>query len=159
MGTEFWEAVRQRAHALWLAEGCPEGRSDQHWQQAQRDALASAPAAPLAADQPEEAPSREAPACAPEATEVQPADAFEVSAAPVFADPATPVALQFTKGTSLFKIKARQCRYIVGETHSPTIFCGAPTDGGSWCREHNARVFVRSSPRPGAKAERRPGAR
>jgi Protein of unknown function (DUF2934) len=28
------ERVRQRAHRLWVEEGCPEGRSDIHWQKA-----------------------------------------------------------------------------------------------------------------------------
>ncbi len=43
MEAEFWEAVRERANTLWLEEGCPEGKSDQHWQQAQHDVLASVP--------------------------------------------------------------------------------------------------------------------
>ena len=28
------ERVRQRAHRLWVEEGCPEGRSEVHWQKA-----------------------------------------------------------------------------------------------------------------------------
>jgi hypothetical protein len=31
---KFDERVRQRAHRLWVEEGCPEGRSDIHWQKA-----------------------------------------------------------------------------------------------------------------------------
>ena len=154
MEIEFWEAVRQRAHVLWLEEGCPEGRSEQHWQQAQRDVLARALPAPVAAEQPEQVASSEIAACALEETEVEPVARAEACAVSDPPDPTPPVAQPQAKGTSLFKIKARQCRYIVSETHSPTIFCGAPTDGGSWCREHNARVFVRASPRPVAKVER-----
>ena len=28
------ELIRARAHAIWEAEGSPEGRADQHWEQA-----------------------------------------------------------------------------------------------------------------------------
>jgi hypothetical protein len=28
------ERVRQRAHRLWVEEGCPEGRSEVHWEKA-----------------------------------------------------------------------------------------------------------------------------
>jgi hypothetical protein len=31
---EFDERVRQRAYRLWVEEGCPEGRSDVHWEKA-----------------------------------------------------------------------------------------------------------------------------
>lgn len=31
------ERVRERAHAIWEAEGCPDGRDKEHWQQACRD--------------------------------------------------------------------------------------------------------------------------
>ncbi len=154
MESEFWEAVRQRAHELWLQDGCPEGKSDQHWRQAQQDVLARMPAVPVTADPPEEVTSLQAPPCAPAETELHSNDGVEVCAAPTPATPAPPVAQPLAKGMSLFKIKARQCRYIVSDTHSPAIFCGAPTEGGSWCLEHHARVFVRSAPRPGAKANR-----
>ena len=30
----FDERVRQRAYRLWVEEGCPEGRSDIHWEKA-----------------------------------------------------------------------------------------------------------------------------
>ena len=72
MEAEFWEAVRERANALWLEEGCPEGKSDQHWQQAQQDVLASVQAAPVPADQPEEEAPVQAPACAVEELEAPP---------------------------------------------------------------------------------------
>jgi hypothetical protein len=117
--------------------------------------LASAVAAPAIVDRPEEVTSLQAPPCAPVEIELHSNDGVEVRAAPT---PAPPVAQPLAKGMSLFKIKARQCRYIVSDTHSPAIFCGAPTEGGSWCLEHHARVFVRSAPRPGAKANRQLGA-
>jgi hypothetical protein len=31
---DFDERVRQRAYRLWVEEGCPEGRSDAHWDKA-----------------------------------------------------------------------------------------------------------------------------
>jgi len=31
---DFDERVRQRAYRLWVEEGCPEGRSDIHWEKA-----------------------------------------------------------------------------------------------------------------------------
>ncbi len=31
------EAVRERAHAIWLAEGMPEGREVDHWMRARRE--------------------------------------------------------------------------------------------------------------------------
>ena len=36
---DFEERVRQRAYRLWVEEGCPEGRSDAHWDKA-RELLA-----------------------------------------------------------------------------------------------------------------------
>ncbi len=29
--------IRDRAYAIWQSEGCPEGRSDAHWQQAREE--------------------------------------------------------------------------------------------------------------------------
>jgi hypothetical protein len=154
MEAEFWEAVRERANALWLEEGCPEGKSDQHWQQAQHDVLASVQTAPVAVDQLEEGVPVHAPACAVEELEAPPAPDVETCTDSAPADPTPSAPRPQMKGTSLFKLRARQCRYVVSETCSPAIFCAAPTDGGSWCQEHRARVFVRSSPRPAAKVER-----
>jgi hypothetical protein len=48
-------------------------------------------------------------------------------------------------GTPLLEVGFAQCRYIVSQSLSPAICCGAPTNGGSWCDEHKARVFVRLS--------------
>jgi len=31
------EAVRERAHQLWVEAGQPEGQHDQHWEQAERE--------------------------------------------------------------------------------------------------------------------------
>ena len=154
MDTEFWEAVRERANTLWLEEGCPEGKSDQHWQQAQQDVLASVQAAPVAVDQPEEEAPIHAPAYAVEELEAPPAPVIETCMDSAPADPTPSVPRPQVKGMSLFKLRARQCRFVVSETCSPAIFCAAPTDGGSWCQEHRARVFVRSSPRPVVKVER-----
>ncbi|MCC6933345.1 MAG: DUF2934 domain-containing protein [Deltaproteobacteria bacterium] len=30
-------AIASRAYQIWKAEGCPEGRSDDHWLQAERE--------------------------------------------------------------------------------------------------------------------------
>jgi hypothetical protein len=37
------DRIRQRAHDIWLGEGCPEGRADVHWRQAlaEEEGLAS----------------------------------------------------------------------------------------------------------------------
>jgi hypothetical protein len=34
---------------------------------------------------------------------------------------------------SLMRIRQAQCRFIISEPAQKPIFCGAPTDGGSWC--------------------------
>jgi hypothetical protein len=31
------ETIRQRAYEIWLSEGCPEGRENEHWEQAARE--------------------------------------------------------------------------------------------------------------------------
>ena len=154
MESVFWEAVRERAHALWLQDGCLDGKSEQHWQQAQQDVLESVKAAPVPADQPEEEAPVHAPTYAVDELEAPPTPDVETCTDSAPADPTPPVPRPQVKGMSLFKLRARQCRYVVSETCSPAIFCAAPTDGGSWCQEHRARVFVRSSPRPAAKVER-----
>jgi hypothetical protein len=33
------QAIRERAYHLWIAAGCPEGNSDAHWLDAQRELL------------------------------------------------------------------------------------------------------------------------
>jgi DUF2934 family protein len=155
MESVSWDAVRQRAHALWLQDGCLEGRSEQHWQQAQHDVLASAQAAPVIADEPDEGVPVETPACAVEEVEAHPEADVEAYTVSVPADPTPSIPSPPMQGASLFKIKARQCRYVVSETCSPAIFCGALTDGGSWCHEHRARVFIRSSASPAKAVQKR----
>ena len=39
------QAIRERAYHLWIAAGCPEGNSDAHWLDAQRELLTSSVAA------------------------------------------------------------------------------------------------------------------
>jgi hypothetical protein len=34
------QQIRERAHALWEEQGCPEGRDAEHWQQAQAELTA-----------------------------------------------------------------------------------------------------------------------
>ena len=66
--------VRQRAHAIWLEEGMPEGQSEQHWNRAQSEIDADDTAV------------TEEPAAAPEP--VEPAAATpEVGSAPEFQNP------------------------------------------------------------------------
>jgi hypothetical protein len=52
----------------------------------------------------------------------------------------------------LIKAGFAQCRFIVSETDSPAICCGAPTDGGSWCTWHRHIVYEtvrhRAQPQP-----------
>jgi hypothetical protein len=31
------EQITKRAHEIWLAEGCPEGRALEHWQRAEKE--------------------------------------------------------------------------------------------------------------------------
>lgn len=34
-----------------------------------------------------------------------------------------------------------QCRFIVSDGSQPAMCCGAPTNGGSWCKGHRAIVY------------------
>jgi hypothetical protein len=47
----------------------------------------------------------------------------------------------------LIKAGFAQCRFIVSENAQPAICCGAPTDGGSWCRWHRQIVYEAARPR------------
>lgn len=38
--------IAERAHQLWLAEGCPEGRQEEHWRVAERALRSSSGTAP-----------------------------------------------------------------------------------------------------------------
>jgi hypothetical protein len=60
--------------------------------------------------------------------------------------PTLPPMLPSVARVSIDDLAHRQCRYI-GErpellTLETLIYCGAPTDGGSWCPEHRARCIV-----------------
>ena len=67
--------------------------------------------------------------------------------------PAARPALQHA--VKLIEAGFAQCRFIVSDGLQPAICCGAPTDGGSWCKGHRdivyetARLRVRPS-RPAA---------
>ncbi|WP_432807336.1 GcrA family cell cycle regulator [Microvirga terrae] len=48
--------------------------------------------------------------------------------------------------TTLFKLQARQCRFIVSDDQSRAIFCGSETqEGSSWCPWHRRLVYARPS--------------
>ena len=161
MGSDFQERVRERAHQLWLQAGCPEGRGDEHWQQAERDIRDEMNVSSAETDQPVDAdqlfqfPLTEE---QPEAEAVSEPEDRTISDAqgPDVLDVTTPSTPLKGKGTTLIKAGFRQCRYIISETYFPAICCGAPTNGGSWCDEHQARVFVRSSVRPLRPEQRQP---
>lgn len=60
--------------------------------------------------------------------------------------PGLPPTLPSVASKSIDTLAPRQCRYI-GErpalmTLETLIYCGQPTDGGSWCPEHRARCVV-----------------
>ena len=146
MDTSFQDRVRERARQLWLEQGCPEGRSEAHWNQAQREVLAETEAA-----------------TAPQLAEVCCADAScEVATPSEELAPVQPIACEAvivavpdklptraaSRGTPLLKVGSGECRYITSETYAPAICCGAPTHGGSWCTEHRARVFARAPAKP-----------
>ncbi len=42
--------------------------------------------------------------------------------------------------TDIMRLKPGMCRWVDGD-RSAWVWCGAPTDGGSWCEEHRAIVF------------------
>jgi hypothetical protein len=48
--------------------------------------------------------------------------------------------------TTLFKLQARQCRFIVSDDQSKAIFCGSETqEGSSWCLWHRRLVYTKPS--------------
>ncbi len=159
MNADIHERVRERAHQLWLQEGCPEGRGDEHWQQAQRDVLVSLEATPsladARADQPVDADPTPAFVCTEEQLEAPVTSALEAGTLPDAETSPIPPAQLPRKGTTLLKVGSAQCRYIISETYSPAICCGAPTRGGSWCEEHRARVLVRVPMRASSRPEQR----
>ncbi|ANC91692.1 DUF2934 domain-containing protein [Azospirillum humicireducens] len=44
MTVDVEQRIRDRAYAIWLDEGCPQGRDAEHWLQAERAILAEAAA-------------------------------------------------------------------------------------------------------------------
>src|SRR5215207_1932192 len=42
---------------------------------------------------------------------------------------------------SLMRIGPAQCRFIISEPAKKPIFCGAPTNGCSWCAWHRGIVY------------------
>ncbi|MBM1174750.1 GcrA family cell cycle regulator [Microvirga arabica] len=58
--------------------------------------------------------------------------------------------------TTLFKLQARQCRFIVSDEQSKALFCGSKTqEGSSWCPWHRRLVYARP-PMAGSSAGKRP---
>ena len=47
---------------------------------------------------------------------------------------------------SLMRIRHAQCRFIISEPAQKPIFCGAPTDRGSWCPWHRRIVYRDQAP-------------
>lgn len=37
MSAAIDERIRERAHAIWIEEGCPEGRDQEHWLRAEQE--------------------------------------------------------------------------------------------------------------------------
>ena len=47
--------------------------------------------------------------------------------------------------TTLLKLRARQCRFIVSDERSEAIFCGGETQAGSsWCPWHRRLVYAKA---------------
>jgi hypothetical protein len=46
---------------------------------------------------------------------------------------------------SLMRIGHAQCRFIISEPQQKPIFCGAPTNGCSWCAWHRGIVYRNES--------------
>ena len=45
--------------------------------------------------------------------------------------------------TSLLRLRARQCRFIVSDNTREAVCCGAPTrENSSWCNWHRELVFI-----------------
>lgn len=50
----------------------------------------------------------------------------------------------------LMALTSNMCRFPVSGDGERTLFCGDPTESGSWCSDHRKRVFV---PKPGVKRD------
>jgi len=48
---------------------------------------------------------------------------------------------------TIWELKHNQCKFPTGNRgeRGPTTFCGAPTEGSSWCPTHHAVVYTRRS--------------
>ncbi|WP_425493321.1 GcrA family cell cycle regulator [Microvirga zambiensis] len=47
--------------------------------------------------------------------------------------------------TTLLKLRARQCRFLVSDDGAEALLCGAETrQGSSWCPWHQQLVYVRA---------------
>ncbi len=147
MDSEFWDAVRERAHQLWVQDGCIDGRSEEHWQQAQHDVIKTMNAVPAPAEQAGDAEPPSAFSCTGIETEPKGQIEAEVRTLSKVEAPSKPPPHPQKTGTPLLKTGSGQCRYIISDTYSPAICCGAPSGTGSWCQEHRARIFARSSGR------------
>ena len=55
------DSIRRRAHAIWEREGRPEGRQQEHWEQARREIEAEEAASPSRTAAPDDAPTPTAP--------------------------------------------------------------------------------------------------
>jgi hypothetical protein len=45
---------------------------------------------------------------------------------------------------TLFKLRARQCRFTVSDERLEAVFCGGETlDGSSWCPWHRCLVYTK----------------
>ena len=156
MDIDFHERVRDHAHQLWLQAGCPEERGEEHWQQAEHDIRGGTNPSLAQTDQSFDADQLFASSHTLEQTEAEAVSELGVHTIANASELTTTSMSLKRKGPTLLKVGFRQCRYIISETYSPAICCGAPTNGGSWCDEHRARVLVRSSVRPLRPEQRQP---
>jgi hypothetical protein len=77
------QRIRDRAHQIWQDEGCPEGRADEHWAQAEREVAEAAPAPkPDKAPAVKKAPAAKAPAAKKPAAKSAAKTAGDAVAAP-----------------------------------------------------------------------------
>ncbi len=143
MDADFHERVRKRAHQLWLQDGCPEGRGEEHWQQAQREIHGSTVACVEVAEQ-----ARGVAATSDSTPDDQTGSEPAIAVLPQISAPSMLSVPAKGRGMPLLKVGSGQCRYIVSETYSPAICCGAPSGAGSWCKEHQTRVFARVPAKP-----------
>ena len=55
--------------------------------------------------------------------------------------------------TDIMKLKPGMCRWVDGDKGA-WVWCGAPTDGGSWCEHHRAIVFTKRGKKNHAASEK-----